>query len=101
MNVRLANSNQDLDIGWRKTLDEGRYGGTTEYRVFRATSPRGPYVDVSGAILGNGSAAYEFVDPGPAAYACHYFYRVETMDGAKNLHNSTYLPLKAHPAFVA
>jgi len=101
MNVRLANSNQDLDIGWRKTWDEGRYGGTTEYRVFRATSPRGPYVDVSGAILGNGSAAYEFVDPGRAADASDYFYRVETIDAANNMANSTSLAVKVHLAFAA
>src|SRR5436309_1962871 len=57
--ARLANANQDLDLVWQRVWDEGLYGGTTEYRVLRATSPRGPYADVSGAILGHGSATYE------------------------------------------
>ncbi len=100
MTVRLANANQDLDIGWRKTWDEGLYGGTTEYRVLRATSPRGPYVDASGAILGNGSAAYAFVDPGRAADASDYFYRIETIDAANNAANSTSLAVKMHLAFA-
>src|SRR5439155_950070 len=81
--------------------DEGLYGGTTEYRVLRATSPRGPYADVSGAILGNGSASYEFVDPARGADASDYFYRIETVDAATNAANSTSLLVKVHLAFAA
>src|SRR5437870_3802645 len=83
--VRLANGNQDLDIRWLRPWDEGLFGGTTGYRVLRATSAHGPYVDVSGAIPGNGSAAYEFVDPGRGADASDYLYRIETVDAANNV----------------
>src|SRR2546425_3779955 len=76
--VRLANANQDLDLVWKRVWDEGLYGGTTEYRVLRATSPPGPYADVGGAILGNGSATYQVVDPARGADVSDYFYRLET-----------------------
>ncbi len=99
--VRLANGNQDLDIRWLRPWDEGLFGGTTGYRVLRATSARGPYVDVSGAIPGNGSAAYEFVDPGRGADASDYFYRIETVDAANNVANSTSLAVKVRLAFAA
>lgn len=98
--MNLVNGNQDLDIRWQRAWDEGLYGGTTEYRVLRATSPRGPYVDAGGAIQGNGSAAYEFVDPGRAADASDYFYRIETIDAANNAANSTSLAVKMHLAFA-
>src|SRR3989441_321346 len=98
--VRLANANQDLDLVWKRVWDEGLYGGTTEYRVLRATSPRGPYADVSGAILGNGSATYEFVDPARGADVSDYFYRIETVDAATNAANSTSLLVKVHLAFA-
>src|SRR2546430_13001385 len=46
-----ANGNQDLSIGWLAPYDDNLFGGTVEYRVFRADSPRGPWtVDVSGPI---------------------------------------------------
>ena len=99
--VRLANANQDLDLVWQRVWDEGLYGGTTEYRVLRSTSPRGPYVDVSGAIPGNGSATYAFVDPARGADASDYFYRIETVDAASNAANSTSLLVKVHLAFAA
>ena len=99
--VRLANGNQDLDIRWLRPWDEGLFGGTTGYRVLRATSARGPYVDVSGAIPGNGSAAYEFVDPGRGTDAPDYFYRIETVDAANNVANSTSLAVKVRLAFAA
>jgi len=99
--ARLANANQDLDLVWQRVWDEGLYGGTTEYRVLRATSPRGPYADVSGAILGNDSATYEFVDPARGADASDYFYRIETVDAATNAANSTSLLVKVHLAFAA
>ena len=99
--ARITNANQDLDLVWQRVWDEGLYGGTTEYRVLRATSPRGPYADVSGAILGNGSATYEFVDPARGADASDYFYRIETVDAATNAANSTSLLVKVHLAFAA
>ncbi len=97
--MRLANGNQDLAIGWLAPWDQSLYGGTTEYRVLRATSPRGPYVDVSGAIAPNGSARYSFVDPGRAADASDYFYRIETLDAASNTALSTTLAVKTHLFF--
>jgi len=99
--VGLANGNQDLDIRWLRPWDEGLYGGTTGYRVLRATSARGPYVDASGAILGNGSATYQFVDAGRGADASDYFYRIETVDAANNAANSTSLAVKVRLVFAA
>jgi len=99
--VGLANGNQDLDIRWLRPWDEGLYGGTTGYHVLRATSARGPYVDVSGAILGNGSATYQFVDAGRGADASDYFYRIETVDTANNAANSTSLAVKVRLVFAA
>src|SRR5207244_10990103 len=44
-----ANGNQDLSIGWLAPYDDNLFGGTIEYRVFRADSPRGPWsIEVSG-----------------------------------------------------
>ena len=99
--VHLANANQDLDLVWQRVWDEGLYGGTTEYRVLRSTSPRGPFVDASGAVPGNGSATYTFVDPARGADASDYFYRIETIDAATNAANSTSLLVKVRLAFAA
>ena len=98
--VRLANGNQDLSIGWPASWDDGLFGGTAGYRVLRATSPRGAYVDVSGPIPSNGSGRYAFVDPGTGADTSNYFYRIETVDAANNTANSTTLAAKARIAFV-
>src|SRR5439155_537383 len=71
------------------------------FRTKPPTAARGAYVDVSGAIPGNGSAAYEFVDPGRGADASDYFYRIETVDAANNVANSTSLAVKVRLAFAA
>lgn len=85
---------QDLSIGWRATYDAGRFGGAVEYRVFRATSPRGPYMDVSGPIPVNGSGRHTFVDPGVGSDASDYFYQIESIDAANNTAVSTVLGAK-------
>lgn len=99
--LRVANAGNDLSIAWLPAWDEGLYGGTTEYHVWRATSPRGTYVDVSGPILANASARYTYVDPGRAADAPDYFYRVGTVDAANNSALSTTLAAKTHILFLA
>src|SRR3989441_13040271 len=72
--VRLANANQDLDLVWKRVWDEGLYGGTTGDRVLRATSPRRPHPDVSGANPGDWGATSAFVDPARGADVSDYFY---------------------------
>src|SRR3989454_527429 len=99
--IRLANAAQDLVVGWPAAWDQGRYGGTTAYHILRATSPGGPYLDVSGAIPQNGSARYSFLDPGRAADASNYFYRIENVDAANNVANSTTLAVKVRIPFLA
>ena len=99
--VRATNANQDLGIGWAPAWDEGLFGGTTAYRILRSTSPRGPFADVSGVILADGSARYEFTDPGRAADPSDYFYRVETLDDANNTGSPTALAAKVRIDFSA
>ena len=99
--IRLANAAQDLVVGWPAAWDQGRYGGTTAYHILRATSPGGPYLDVSGAIPQNGSARYSFLDPGRAADASNYYYRIENVDAANNVANSTTLAVKVRIPFLA
>lgn len=97
--VRIVNASQDLRVEWPPAWDEGLYGGTVAYRVFRATSPGGASVDASGPIPSNGSARYTFVDPGRGADASDYFYRIETVDAANNRANSTVLAAKIRVPF--
>ncbi|MCI4371288.1 MAG: fibronectin type III domain-containing protein, partial [Thermoplasmata archaeon] len=99
--IRLTNGNVDLGIDWLAPWDQGLFGGTSAYHVFRATSPRGTYVDVSGAILANGSARYSFLDAGRGANASDAFYRIETVDAAGNTALSTSLAVKTHLSFDA
>ena len=99
--VRTANAGQDLSIGWATAWDEGLYGGTTAYRVLRGTSPQGPFVDVSGLLFADGSARYEFIDPGRAADASDYFYRVETLDATNNTGPPAALAAKVRIGFGA
>jgi hypothetical protein len=99
--VRATNAAQDLSIGWAAAWDEGLYGGTVAYRVSRSTSPRGPFADVSGLLLADGSARYEFVDAGRAADASDYFYRVETLDEANNTGTPAALAAKVRIGFSA
>lgn len=82
--VRSANGGQDLAIEWAAAWDEGLFGGTTAYQVLRATSPDGPFVDVSGLLLADGSRRYAFADPGRGGDLSDYFYRVDTIDAANN-----------------
>jgi hypothetical protein len=96
--VVLANG-QDLEIGWPASLDAGRFGGTTEYRVLRATAPGGPYTDVSGAIPVNGSGRYAFVDPGLGADAFNYFYEIQAADAASNTALSISIAAKVRISF--
>ncbi|HKW42677.1 MAG TPA: fibronectin type III domain-containing protein, partial [Thermoplasmata archaeon] len=99
--LRLANASTDLSITWLPAWDEGLYGGTTEYHVWRSTSPRGTYADISGPIVANGSARYVFVDVGRAVDAPDYFYRIETLDAANNSAISTAIVGKTHILFLA
>ena len=91
---------QNLSIGWPAALDDGEYGGTTEYRVLRSTAPRGSFTDVSGSIPADGSGRYTFLDPGRGADASDYFYRIESIDGANNIALSTSLAAKVRIAFA-
>jgi len=83
--VLLANAGADLQIAWAKAWDDGLYGGTVRYRVWRAPVPAGPYTLVSGDIPATGAASYSFDDPGRGAGdSASEFYRVETLDAANN-----------------
>jgi len=98
--VFRVNGNLDLSIGWRASFDDGLFGGTTQYHVIRAGSPRGPWtVDVSGPIFANGSATYRFVDPGRAADSADYFYRIQSVDAAGNRALSNAISAKVRLAF--
>ncbi|TLZ67110.1 MAG: hypothetical protein E6K12_04805 [Methanobacteriota archaeon] len=95
-----ANGNQDLSIGWLAPYDDNLFGGTVEYRVFRADSPRGPWtIDVSGPIPANGSANYRFVDVGRAADTANYYYRIETIDAGGHTTLSSSLAVKFRLSF--
>ena len=98
--VVLANG-VDLVIGWPASFDAGLFGGTTEYRVLRATAPGGSYTDVSGAIPVNGSGRYTFVDPGLGADAFDYFYEIQAADAASNTALSTSLAAKVRISFTS
>ncbi len=83
--VALTNGSADLRILWAKAWDDSLYGGTTAYRVWRATTAAGPYAQVSGDITANGTAAYSFVDAGRGSLdPSNEFYRIETVDAAGN-----------------
>ena len=56
---------------------------------------------MSGAIPQNGSAQYAFLDVGRAADASNYFYRIESVDAASNVANSTTLAVKVRIPFLA
>jgi hypothetical protein len=100
--VLRVNGNLDLSIGWLAPFDDSRFGGTAQYHVFRAASPRGPWTnDVSGPIPANGSVSYRFVDVGRAADSTDYFYRVESVDAAGNLALSSAIAAKVRIAFAA
>ncbi|HYY48534.1 MAG TPA: fibronectin type III domain-containing protein, partial [Thermoplasmata archaeon] len=97
--LRFADGGANLSIGWRPSYEDGLYGGATEYQVLRATTPRGPFVAVSGAIAVNGSARYTFIDPGAGADPSDAFYRIESRDAAGNTGRSTSLAAKVRLAF--
>jgi len=100
--VLRVNASQDLSIGWLAPYDDNLFGGTTGYRVFRATSPQGPWtVDVSGPIPANGSASYRFVDVGRAADTTNYYYRIETIDAAGHTTLSSSMAVKFRLSFTA
>jgi hypothetical protein len=100
--VARVNGNVDLSIGWRAAFDDALFGGTTEYHVFRATSPRGPWtLDVSGPVVANGSSNYRFVDPGRAADSLDYFYRIQSIDAAGHRALSSTLAAKVRIAFAS
>jgi len=97
-----VNASQDLSIGWLAPYDDNLFGGTTEYHVFRATSPQGPWtVDVTGPIPANGSASYRFVDVGRAADISNYYYRIETIDAAGHTTLSSSMAVKFRLSFTA
>src|SRR5207245_1405556 len=97
-----ANASQDLSIGWLAPYDDNLFGGTTGYRVFRATSPQGPWtLDVSGPIPANGSASYRFIDVGRAADTTNYYYRIETIDAAGHTTLSSSIAVKFRLSFAA
>jgi hypothetical protein len=98
--VLRVNVGQDLSIGWLAPYDDNLFGGTTEYRVFRANSPLGPWtLDVSGPISANGSASYRFVDVGRGADTTNYYYRIETIDAAGHTTFSSSMAVKFRLSF--
>lgn len=96
-----ASGAANLSIGWRPSYEDGLYGGAIAYRVYRATSLRGPFVNVSGPIPVNGSARYAFVDLDSAANASEYFYEIESIDEAGNVARSASLAAKVRLSFAA
>ncbi len=83
--VLFVNASADLEVTWAKAWDDGLYGGTVRYRVWRATAAAGPYALVTGDIPATGAATYAFVDPGRGqGDPGSEFYRVETFDAANN-----------------
>jgi len=99
--VLAVNGNQDLSIRWRAPYDDNLFGGTTEYHVLRAASAQGSFMDVSGTIAANGSASYLFNDPGRAADAPDYFYRIQSFDATGNNVLSTSMAAKVRLSFLA
>src|SRR5205823_2949624 len=84
---------------WRPSHEDGLFGGATEYRVLRATTPRGTFAPVSGVLAVNGSARYTFIDPGSGTDPSDYFYAIESRDAAGNTGRSTTLAAKVHLPF--
>ncbi len=83
--LAVVNAGADLLVSWGRAWDDGLYGGTMGYRVWRAARAAGTYADVSGNLTATGGLAYSFVDPGRGrADPADAFYRVETFDAANN-----------------
>ncbi|TLZ58217.1 MAG: hypothetical protein E6K17_01530 [Methanobacteriota archaeon] len=80
----------DVRITWNRAPDEGQIGGTTLYRVFRATTLAGAYAQVGADVTGTGSATYSYTDVGAGDQAPSptYFYRIRTVDAAGNTADS-------------
>ncbi len=97
--VLLANAGADLQVAWTKAWDDGLYGGTAQYRIFRAAAAGGPYAQVGAAVPATGAPSYTFVDPGRGSGdASNEFYRIESIDAANN---SEMTPTVAAKAWVS
>ncbi len=100
--VAFVNGAADLEVTWAKAWDDSLYGGTAQYRVWRAASAAGPYTLVSGNITATGAATYRFVDPGRGASdPADAFYRIETIDAANNTDLSPYVAAKVWVSVAA
>ena len=51
--------NQDLDLAWERSADEGLLGGTVTYRVLRSLALSGPFAEIA-SVPANGSLTYLF-----------------------------------------
>ena len=100
--VTFVNGSADLQVTWAKAWDDGLYGGTVVYRVWRAAAAAGPYTLVSGNITATDAATYAFVDPGRGASdPTDGFYRIETIDAANNTEMAPAVAAKAWVSVAA
>jgi len=74
----------DVQLTWNRASDEGTFGGTTRYRVYRAIGRGGVLVNVT-EIAADGSATYSWRDPFAGDGDPNtYLYRVKSVDAANN-----------------
>ena len=94
--VGFVNASADIQVRWAKAWDDGLYGGTVVYRVWRASSAAAPYTRVGSDIPATGAATYAFVDPGRGGGdPSNEFYRIETLDAANNTETAATVAAKA------
>ncbi len=81
----LSGANQDnVEITWNASADEGQPGGTVKYEIWRAMDLAGPYsyIDEVGA---NGSMTYIYADAGAGhGDPNNYFYKIHSADARNN-----------------
>ncbi len=82
-------SQEDVEITWNASADEGQPGGTVKYEIWRATDLAGPYsyIDEVGAT---GSLTYTYADTGAGHGNPNiYFYKVHSTDARNNKNVTT------------
>ena len=74
----------DVTVSWNQAADEGAGGGTSKYRVFRATGLAGAYVQVAELPMA-GTPNYTWTDTGAGhGNPTNYLYKVKSADDAGN-----------------
>jgi len=92
-------NDRDLDLNWQRSGDDGGVNGTTAYRILRAPSLSGPYVEIA-SVPADGSLTYTFT-----CGACGHvpgdtnltFYRVQAVSATNRTADSNVAARYAKP----